>query len=83
MKHLKLYENMKPEVGDWVIDSVDDIGEIDKIVEEGYYIYFNMRNVRERLYVHKDPTSENDAYIVHFGTKEEMEMIMQTRKYNI
>ena len=83
--NFKIYENVdysKIKIGDWIIDTDDDIGEIIQITELGTGLK-KMRFIAwyETL---KKRYDLRPTMILHFGsTKEEMETILAANKYNI
>ena len=71
-------DNNIPEKGDYIIDDENDIGEIVDInyFENNicYIVKFFDVFINTRLQI---------SNIFHFGTKEEMNIILQSNKYNL
>ena len=68
-------------IGDWVIDKDGDIGEIIEMSQYDCLVKYHNLDPYEYGSVNKHFLRFN--LIVHCGTKEEMEIKIQTKKYNL
>jgi len=77
MKYLKLFENKKiPKIGDWVIDIQGEDG----IVE---YVAGSLYRIRYSEHCKKIIYNAYISEIEEIGSKEEIQQILQMKKYNL
>lgn len=82
IKEFAKYKNVKgipktPVKGDWAITNNDDIVKILK-----YNKYYDFYNVEYPTY-DNEKSAVKLGILKHFGTKEDMEIILQSKKYNL
>ena len=78
MNMIKTFEtyNKKPKIGDWIIDTDDDIGLISGFgLDDECVVCYCGDGTTSSIIWRSD--------ILHFGTKEEMEIRLQANKYNL
>ena len=87
MKHLKIFKifeaNFKrtPVKNDWIITNINNLAKIFQILDS-----FGKKAYRIRYYTRlsqDDVDMVSSSNIKHFGTKEEMEAILTSNKYNL